>query len=385
MIYKSGDSPTSSEGDGFRDIARHRGIRPLHSLIPVGIAVKMGLARVNHPPVAEESNQQPTVEELILRVSKKHDADVIVYLGPIDAQGSREMMKQCRDSCFGETVFLLIATYGGDPHAAYRLGRTLQRRYKKIIACVPGRCASGGTLMVLSAQMLKMSEFGVLGPLDIQIRKSDELFEWTSGLTVGATIKALRQEAQAMFRELLFDLKEGSKGQITLRTAMDTAANLTTGMFGPLFAQIDPLRLGEDGRSTRIMEEYGERLAKAGKNARSDAIRTLVAGYPSHNFEIDREEARTLFRKVEEPNEEEEALIRSLGDVAYEPPSRQAIVRVIPAIPDTDGEQHDTTNDPATQGERGAEAGRAPSATPRERDPQVQPSPEAVPESTSVN
>ena len=295
------------------------------------------------------------------------------------------MMKKCQDSRFGESVFLLVATYGGDPHAAYRLGRTLQRRYKKIIACVPGRCASGGTLMVLAAHTLKMSEFGVLGPLDIQIRKSDELFEWTSGLTVGATITALRQEAQAMFRESLFDLKEGSKGQITLRTAMDTAASLTTGMFGPLFAQIDPLRLGEDGRSTRIMEEYGERLARQGKNTQPSAIRTLVAGYPSHNFEIDREEARTLFQEVEEPNDEEDALIRFLGDLAYDPPNQKAIVHVSPAMPDSDGEQDDTTNDPATQGERGAEAGRAPSATPGERDPQVQPPAGAGPEPSSVN
>lgn len=350
-----------------------------------GNTAKMRPDRVNHPPVAEDSNQQPTLEGLVQRVSKKHDADVIVYLGPIDAKGSREMMKRCQESCFGKSVFLLIATYGGDPHAAYRLGRTLQRRYQKIIACVPGRCASGGTLMVLSAHTLKMSEFGVLGPLDIQIRKSDELFEWTSGLTVGATITALRQEAQAMFRESLFDLKEGSKGQITLRTAMDTAASLTTGMFGPLFAQIDPLRLGEDGRSTRIMEEYGERLARRGQNARPDAIRTLVAGYPSHNFEIDRDEARTLFHQVEEPNDEEEALIRFLGDVASDPPNQEAIVVVTPAVRDADGEQDDTTNDPATQGERGAEAGGAPSASPAERDPQVQPPARGVPESTSVN
>ena len=334
--------------------------------------------------VAKDANQKPTIEELFREVSKKRDADVIVYLGPIDEQGCREMMKQCRQGGGGDAAFLLIVTYGGDPHAAYRLGRSLQRRYKKIVAFVPGRCASGGTLIVLSAHTLTMSEFGVLGPLDIQIRKSDELFEWTSGLTVGATIQALRSEAQAMFRDILFDLKKASKGQITLKTAMETAASLTTGMFGPLFAQIDPLRLGEDGRSTRIMEEYGERLANAGKNTKADAIRKLVAGYPSHNFEIDREEARTLFNLVEEPNAEEEALLDALGDVVYTPPL-SAFVRVYPVFQESSGESNDATNDSATPGGRGAETGGAPSAAPEEHDAQVQPPSGVLPESTSIN
>jgi len=229
-----------------------------------------------------------------------------------------------------------------------------------------------------------MSDFGVLGPLDIQIRKSDELFEWTSGLTVGATIQALRSEAQAMFREILFDLKAASSGQITLKTAMETAANLTTGMFGPLFSQIDPLRLGEDGRSTRIMEEYGERLAQQGRNAKPDTIEKLVAGYPSHNFEIDREEAQTLFHRVEEPNDAEEALIEGLGDLAYTPVPKP-IVKVYPACRDQERESNDDDNHQATAGGRGAEAGDASSDAPGEHNAEIQPSPSVATESVPVN
>ncbi len=295
------------------------------------------------------------------------------------------MMTKCRDHRSADTAFLLIATYGGDPHAAYRLGRTLQRYYEKIIACVPGRCTSGGTLIVLGAHTLTMSEFGILGPLDIQIQKSDELFEWTSGLTVEATLTALREQSQIMFRKILFDLKTGSNGRITLRTAMETATNLTIGMLGPLFSQIDPLRLGEDGRSTRIMVEYGERLAEHGKNARPEAVQSLVAGYPSHNFEIDRDEARKLFHNVTELGEEEEALITFLGDQVFDPPSHEAVTYLCPASQEAVGEQHATTNDSATSGERVAEAGRDPSSTPGEREPQV-PSPVGtVPHSTSAN
>ena len=335
-------------------------------------------------PVANDAAQQPTIEDLIREVSNKHDADVIVYLGPIDEQGSREMMEKCRKHGKGTSALLFIVTYGGNPHAAYRLGRALQRRYTKIVACVPGRCASGGTLIVLSAHKLIMSEFGALGPLDIQVPKSDELFEWTSGLTVGATIQGLREEAQSTFREILFGLKNASGGQITLKTAMETAANLTTGMFGPLFAQIDPLRLGEDSRSTRIMEEYGERLAKEGGNTNPETIQKLVAGYPSHNFEIDREEARTLFKHVEDPSAEDEKLIAALGDLAYTPTPKR-LVNVYPAIQERDGKSNDAKNDTAIPGGRDAKASNAAPPAPGERDSEVQSSPDSEPESTSVN
>lgn len=299
------------------------------------------------PLVAKDTNHQPNIRDLVGEVSRKRNADVIIYLGPIDESGCRKLMELCRDSGRGTTVFLLLITYGGNPHCAYRLARTLQRRYKKIIACVPGRCASGGTLIVLAANKLVMSEFGALGPIDIQVPKSDELFEWTSGLTVGATIQALRSEAQATFREILFGLKDPSSGQITLRTAMETAATLTTGMFGPMFAQIDPMRLGEDGRSTRIMEEYGERLANVGENTKENTIRKLVAGYPSHTFEIDREEARLLFKQVEDPNDQEEALIAVLRSLTYTPPQKP-VVELHPTMERRDETPADTTDSSAT-------------------------------------
>ena len=173
-----------------------------------------------------------------------------------------------------------------------------------------------------------MSESGILGPLDIQLRKADELFEMQSGLTASEAIVTLRSEAWATFEQVLLDLKTRSSGRITLKTALETAATLTTGLFSPLFTQIDPMRLGEDGRSTRIIEEYGIRLIEKSQNLKPEALRKLVAGYPSHLFEIDRDEAQQLFSSVREPDELERNLINALGEIAHEPPDRPGLVRV---------------------------------------------------------
>ena len=248
------------------------------------------------------------------------DADLILYSGAITQPFDVNMIEKCSDPDRSTNVYLVLATYGGDPHVAYRIGRCLHRNYERVIVCVPGPCFSAGTLLAIAGHELVMSDLGLLGPLDIQIQKSDELFETTSGLTVTEAMDTVRSEAWEMLEYILLKLKVASVGQITLKTALETATALTARAFQPLFAQIDPIRLGEDSRSTWIIEEYGRRLNRTGKNLRPEALQKLVSRYPSHRFEIDREEAETeLFRNVRSPNHAERALIDGLGPLVREP------------------------------------------------------------------
>ena len=261
---------------------------------------------------------------------RQQDADLILYSGAITSPFDVELIEKCSDPDRNKTAYLVLLTYGGDPHVAYRIGRCLHRNYERVIVYAPGPCFSAGTLLAIAGHELVMSDFGLLGPLDIQIQKADELFETTSGLTVSEAMDAVRSEAWEMLEHTLLQLKLASVGQVTLKTALETATALTVGAIQPLFAQIDPMRLGEDTRSTRIIREYGRRLNRTGKNVRPLALRKLVSGYPSHRFVIDREEAETeLFRSVRPPNEAERALIDRLGPVGLKP-SEQPIVARFP-------------------------------------------------------
>lgn len=292
------------------------------------------------------STKKNALNDAALKISAHFDADVILYSGPIVEPQDRHMIERCRVDKHRPNAYLVLVTFGGSPHAAYRMGRCLQRSYDKVIACVPGPCHSAGTLIVLAAHELVMSETGILGPLDIQIRKADELFEMQSGLTASEAIETLRSESWGTFEHALLDLKTSYGGQITLKTALETAATLTTGLFSPLFAQIDPMRLGEDGRSTRIIEEYGIRLIEKSQNLGSDALRKLVAGYPSHLFEIDREEAQQrLFSKVREPDELERDLMDALGNTAHTPTGSPVLCRLSVPIDSTKEESNERTTD----------------------------------------
>ena len=89
-----------------------------------------------------------------------------------------------------------------------------------------------------------------------------------------------------------------------------------TQLYGNIYSQVDPIRLGSVVRANNIAMHYGERLGS--KNLKSEALGSLVLGYPSHDFVIDREQAAELFHCVREPTSGEEALVELVeADVTH--------------------------------------------------------------------
>ena len=263
------------------------------------------------------------LEAVANAVAEELDADVLFLTGGLEEPNERKFTDMCsKRSAKRANAFLIPVTHGGSAHVAYRLARCLQRNYEHITACVPGPCSSAGTLLIIGAHDLVVSDHGTLGPLDVQIRKADELGELTSGLTAMEALSTLRSASFEMFEANLFDLKVHSGGSVTLKTAMDIASRLTVGLFEPMYEQIDPMRLGEDGRLVKIALEYGSRLDKVADNLGSGALEKLVSKYPTHTFEIDREEAEELFFRVQSPSEAQLELIAALG-AATETPNSQ--------------------------------------------------------------
>ena len=208
--------------------------------------------------LAMPTKEQERVIAAANKVAEVRDADVLFLSGALDAPHDGRLIDMCSNRTSKRAnVFLILVTYGGSAHVAYRLARCLQRNYEQVVACIPGACASAGTLLVIGAHDLILSDHGTLGPLDVQIRKADELGEMTSGLTAMEALSTLRSESFSMFEANLLDLKAHSAGMITLKTAMDIAQKLTVGLFEPMYAQLDPIRLGEDGRLVKIALEYG--------------------------------------------------------------------------------------------------------------------------------
>jgi len=253
-------------------------------------------------------------------LSAKLGADVIFFNGDLHWTSSQAFLKACkaRKQKKPDALFVLV-TSGGNPKAAYRMARCLQRSYTKFWIFVPGWCKSAGTLIASGAHEIYMSDGAELGPLDIQLSKKDEVWTGRSGLVVDAAVRALEDVGERMFFHYLYEIKDQSSS-VTYKTAAGIASDLVGRLLGPVFGQIDPAEVGENSRTMNITKEYATRLDRHAKNFKSkEWLSYLVESYPDHSFTIDRAEASEIFVNVKAPSLEMENLEQILGDLAVEP------------------------------------------------------------------
>lgn len=231
----------------------------------------------------------------------ENTVDIITYAGEVNSEGYELLCRELTKKASSQVV-LVLATPGGDPHAGFRIARALQHIYNGFEALIPRYCKSAGTLIAVGAKKLYLDDMSELGPLDIQVKKGDELFGRSSGLDIFQAVNFLQAQAMSAFRSYLFELT-GPAG-LSTKVGSNIASSLACGLLEPIAAQIDPLKLAEMQRATDIAFEYGKRLNdhEHSANLQPDGLAKLVSGYPSHGFVIDRKEARTVFLRVEKPD-----------------------------------------------------------------------------------
>lgn len=259
------------------------------------------------------------IKPKINEYANKNDADIVVYFGDITREHYDYISSACASRRLRKNVILLLVTFGGDPNAAYRIARMFQNAYKTVAekdvrtatasargtftVYVDSFCKSAGTIICLGADRLLMSEQAELGPIDVQLRKQDEVGERTSGLTPIQAIQFLETQSVRMFKRHFTELRDPSDLGFSTKMAAGIATEMTVGLLTAIYQQIDPIRLAEVDRSLKISHDYGQRLKNNG-NLKPNAIENLLAKYPSHGFVIDRKEAGDLFARVDTPDEE---------------------------------------------------------------------------------
>lgn len=270
--------------------------------------------------MADETPEKEKIATVAQAIAKARDCDVMVLNYTMEHGLHylfQDFLKQRQAT--RKNLLLIVTTEGGDPDSTYRIARCLQQRYEQIAIVVAGWCKSAGTLLCIAGHELIVADAGELGPLDIQIAKSDELGERSSGLTVEAAFEKLQEQSFELFIRNLSDIKSKIGGRITFRTAADLATQMVIGATSDIYAKFDPVTIGEDHRANRVAEEYAIRLNLKARNLRvdgrssSNGLEMLLRGYPSHSFVIDREEAKRLFKQVSAPTGHISELLDLLG------------------------------------------------------------------------
>lgn len=251
------------------------------------------------------------------------NADIYIYTGGIDRniQTLRELI--CAHPDKKDEVDLFLTTYGGDPEWSYRLMSILRKYYTKINVIIPGLCKSAGTLIAFGADTLRFHKYGELGPLDVQMKRKDNVLGYNSGLDVFQSLSVINDTAADCFNKMFvnFILKGG--GSISTETAAKIAKDLSVGIYSSVASKIDPLELGEKNRAMRIAEMYGLQLTSLTKtpNAKPDTLNRLIGDYPSHGFVIDMAQAKNLFVNVEDMTENDYKIYEIYKDVMNNPNS----------------------------------------------------------------
>lgn len=241
---------------------------------------------------SEEKNSQEqskTFEQLF------PESDIIYYSGPIGSRCGDLWYHELREISPKSNVVVFICTCGGDPDSAFRMMRLLQRRYKKISVYVFGECYSAGTLFTLGADEIFMSENAQLGPLDVQLRRDDELFRM-SGECYRQALQNMSATASVIFMDQFTKLKTDPNIPISTATASRVASEIAIGLLSPITHQIEPSKLGEVLRAQNIGLTYGLRLMRDKYNSYSarTIVMTLACGYSSHSTVIDLLEAQRI-------------------------------------------------------------------------------------------
>jgi hypothetical protein len=269
------------------------------------------------------SNQE--LNEVLRKFSIEYEADVLLFSDEISFDTADHLIQIVSSIPEPQTNIALILTMpGGSPDAAFRIARFLQRNYSKFTLLVFGLCKSAGTLIALGADEIVMSDYGELGPLDVQVSVTDDLVGRSSGLDIEQALNVISIRTFEAFGQYFNQLIQGSQGLISTKTAADIASSMAVNLLTPIAAQIDPLRLGEMNRVLRIAQEYGERLSerlgtKKIDGKRLSAIRQLTSGYPDHGFVIDREEASTWLENVRNCNDVDTELAMHLFGAVRRP------------------------------------------------------------------
>jgi membrane-bound ClpP family serine protease len=157
--------------------------------------------KMNDKISERREGKRPSVKDLAAQLSATTSADLLLYAGPISMHGFVHLERCCKSRAVKRrNVVLFLSTYGGDTHAAYRIARCMGQHYTKFTILVHSVCKSAGTLLCLGANELVLSDEGELGPLDVQILKRNEIYDYGSGLDTMQTLNVLEERSMDTFR-----------------------------------------------------------------------------------------------------------------------------------------------------------------------------------------
>ena len=199
-----------------------------------------------------------------------------------------------------EKISLILYTSGGNVSAAWNLVNLLLMFCDDFEVIVPGKCMSAGTLVSLGANRIVMTKQATLGPIDPSIQHP-----------LGPSFP----EADPMARAEVS--VEAVEGYLDAIRQCEAGEQFEGHALVDLSKQVHPLVLGEIFRSRQQIRDLAERLLqihKPNKAERKEIIDFLCSESGSHDYTINRREAKKLGLEIEKCSEKLYAMLQKLSN-----------------------------------------------------------------------
>lgn len=292
-----------------------------------------GSQPVQGRPVQVTTQAQPSPDDkpqLLSLIRELEDARgnrVIVYWLADTARVSEAVVHSLYDqlAAIGEqpTLDLLLFTRGGDTEIPWRLTSLIREYCDRFAVLVPYRAASAGTLLAMGADEIVMTRLGVLGPIDPS--RTHPLLPRSEGATQAEPISV-----QDMRHAMEF-IRETASSDTDAEYTPETMAQIVTA----LFEHLHPLAIGAIEQSYALAKLIGTRCLESHMDPKQEReeidaiVNRLCDDYKSHNYQISRQEARSIGLKVvDAPPSVESALMGLLKFYLARPvggPSTQSV------------------------------------------------------------
>lgn len=189
-------------------------------------------------------------------------------------------------------ISLILYTRGGDTLAAWNIVNLIREFCIEFEIIIPNKCRSSGTLIALGANNIIMTKQATLGPIDPSITRpmSPIIPNSNPPQKLSLSVESVKGYYQLLKKEF------GVSGNEALSLA-----------YNKLVDFIHPVVLGDVYRTQKQIQMLANKLLNMGaysKKARKRIVAFLCSDSGSHDYTINRTEARELGLRVESPSQE---------------------------------------------------------------------------------
>lgn len=209
---------------------------------------------------------------------------------------------------------VLLHTWGGDPHTAYRIVQVIRDFSKDVTMLIPINAYSAGTLACLGANKIRLGHYAVLSPIDITIERTES----------GETTESVELMDIDYYMEFVKDcrtrIEESLQGVEKLYRKKGLRTDVEEPLMVEMVKQVEALNIGKFYRARTLTGHYAEMLLDdymfngfSDKTERRNfIIRQLLFECPTHTFQIDFHMAEKWKLPVEEMEVKESDLTKEL-------------------------------------------------------------------------